>query len=255
MKIVVVGGSGLTGATLVKRLRMHGHEALSASPSSGVNTITGAGLDSVLRGSEAVIDVTNSRSFDDTAMLEFFETSTRNLLIAEAAAEVKHHVILSVVGADHMPDSGYMRAKIAQENMARDSAMPFTIVRATQYFEFLGSIANASADQGTVRLAPALIQPVAVDDVAEILIDVAIGAPANNTLEAAGPERFRLDELIRQYLQAARDARKVVTDPSARYFGAKLEEHTLTPGSSPRIGSTRFEQWLDRNSREVRSKS
>jgi uncharacterized protein YbjT (DUF2867 family) len=249
MKIVVIGGSGLTGTRLVQRLRMHGHETISASPSSGIDTITGAGLDTVLTGTEVVIDATNSRSFEDALILKFFETSTRNLLTAEAVAKIKHHVLLSVVGADRMSDSGYMRAKVAQENLVHTSARSFTIVRATQYFEFLGTIANVSTNQDTVRLSPAFVQPIALDDVAEALVDVAVSTPVNNTVELAGPERFRLDELIQQYLHALRDPREVRTDPYARYFGAQLDEYSLTPGNNPRIGVTRFEKWLDRDSR------
>lgn len=255
MKIVVIGGSGLTGTKLVQRLRMHGHDTISASSSSGVNTVTGTGLDTVLIGAEVAIDVTNTRSFEDVQMLKFFETSTHNILSAEAVADVKHHVILSVVGADRMPDSGYMRAKVAQENLVHASTRSFTIVRATQYFEFLGTIANVNTDQDVVRLPPAFTQPVAVDDVAEALVDIAVGTPGNNTIELAGPERFRLDELIQKYLNVIRDPREVISDPSARYFGAKLDEHSLTPGNNPRIGSTRFEQWLDRDSSVPRMES
>jgi uncharacterized protein YbjT (DUF2867 family) len=246
MKIVVVGGSGLIGTKLVHRLRMHGHETIAASPSSGVDSITGAGLASVLADTQVVVDVTNSPSPDDTMALKFFETSTRNLLAAEAVAKVEHHIVLSIVGADRLSDSGYMRAKIAQENLVRTSAVPFTILRATQFFEFLGVIARASTDQDTVRLSPAFVQPVAADDVAEALADVAVGAPANSTVELAGPERFRLDELVQRYLSAIQDPRQVKTDTYARYFGAQLDERSLTPSDNPRIGSTRFEQWLDR---------
>jgi len=245
MRIVVIGGSGLIGSKLVKKLHMRGHETIAASPSSGVNTITGAGLDKVLMGSEVVIDVTNSRSFEDTGIMNFFETSTRNLLTAEAAANVKHHFILSVVGADRMPDSGYMRAKVTQENLVRSTARPFTILRSTQFFEFLGVIAGANTKQDMVRLPAALVQPVAADDVAEALADIAVSPPANNTVELAGPERFRLDELIQQYLASIQDPREVTTDPDARYFGAKLDELSLTPTDNPRIGPMRFERWLD----------
>lgn len=247
MRIVVVGGSGQIGSKLVQKLHTRGHETISASPSMGVNTMTGAGLDKVLQGIEVVIDVTNSRSLEATAIMDFFTTSTRNLLAAERAANVKHHAILSVVGADRMPDSGYMRAKIAQENLVRTSAKPFTILRATQFFEFLGVIAQANTNQDTVRLPSAFIQPVAAIDVAEALVDVAVNPPTADMLELAGPERFRLDELIHQYLAAIQDPRKVISDPDARYFGAKLDDLSLTPTENPRIGSMRFERWLDQN--------
>lgn len=255
MKIVVIGGSGLIGTKLVQKLHMRGHETIAASPSSGVNTITGAGLDKVLMDIEVVIDVTNSLSFEDTAIMNFFETSTRNLLTAEAAANVKHHVVLSVAGANRMPDSGYMRAKVAQENLVRSSAKPFAILRATQFFEFLGVIANASTNQDTVRLPPAFVQPVAAVDVAEALADIAVSPPANNIIELAGPERFRLDELIQRYLASIQDPREVTTDPYARYFGAKLDELTLLPTDNARIGSTRFEQWLDHDGDVLDTKS
>ncbi|MBE7432275.1 MAG: SDR family oxidoreductase [Anaerolineales bacterium] len=255
MKIVVIGGSGLIGTKLVQKLHMRGHETIAASPSSGVNTITGAGLDKVLMDIEVVIDVTNSRSFGDTAIMNFFETSTRNLLTAEAAANVKHHVILSVAGANRMPDSGYMRAKVAQENLVRSSAKPFAILRATQFFEFLGVIANASTNQDMVRLPPAFVQPVAAVDVAEALADIAVSPPANNIIELAGPERFRLDELIQRYLASIQDPREVTTDPYARYFGAKLDELTLLPTDNARICSTRFEQWLDHDGDVLDTKS
>lgn len=245
MRIVVIGGSGLIGTKLVQKLHIHGHETIAASPSSGVNTITGAGLDKVLMDTEVVIDVTNSRSFEDTAVMDFFETSTRNLLTAEAVANVTHHAILSVVGANRMPDSGYMRAKVAQENLVRSSDKPFTILRATQFFEFLGAIANASTNQDMVCLPPAFVQPVAAVDVAETLADIAVNPPANDTVELAGPERFRLNELVQQYLASIQDPREVTTDPNARYFGAKLDEQSLTPTDNPRIGSMHFERWLD----------
>lgn len=255
MRIVVIGGSGLIGTKLVQILRMRGHETISASPSSGIDTITGAGLDKALMDTEVVVDVTNSRSFEDAAIMNFFETSTRNILTAEAAAKIKHHVVLSVVGVDRMPDSGYMRAKATQENLVRSSAGSFTILRATQFFEFLGVIANASTDQDLVRLLAASIQPVAAVDVAEELADIAVSSPANNTIELAGPERFRLDELIQQYLRSTKDQREVITDPTARYFGAKLDELTLVPTNNPRIGSTRFKQWINQNGNELDDKS
>jgi len=246
-----MGGSGRIGTKLVQKLRIHGHDVISASRSSGINTVTGEGLDKILTGAEAVIDVTNSRSFEDAMILNFFESSTRNILTSETTAKVKHHVILSVVGADRMPDSGYMRAKVAQENLVHTSARSFTIVRATQFFEFLGTIADASADQGTIHLPPVFIQPVAADDIAEVLAEVAVGTPMNHTVEFAGPERFHLDELIRQYFSGIQDLREVITDPSAKYFGAQLEKHALMPGDNSRIGATRFKQWLDLNNREL----
>jgi len=255
MRIVVIGGSGLIGTRLVQELRLRAHETVAASPSSGVNTVTGAGLDKVLMGTGVVIDVTNSRSLEDTAIMNFFETSTRNLLNAETVADVKHHVILSVVGADRMPDSGYMRAKVAQEDLVRSSARPFTILRATQFFEFLGVIANASTSQDMLRLPPAFVQPVAAVDVAGALADIAEGQPANSTVELAGPERFRLNELIQRYLASIQDPREVRTDPDARYFGAKLDELSLTPADNPRIGSTRFESWLDHDGDVLDAKS
>lgn len=246
MKIVVVGGSGLIGTKLVHCLRLHDHETIAASPSSGVDSIAGTGLASALVDTQVVVDVTNSPSLDDTLVLKFFETSTRHLLTAGAVAKVEHHIVLSIVGADRLSDSGYMRAKVAQENLVRDSAVPFTILRATQFYEFLDVIAGASTDGDTVRLSPAFVQPGAADDVAEALADVAIGAPANSTIELAGPERFRLDELVRRFLSAIKDPRKVKTDAHAPYFGAQLDEFSLMPGDNARIGSTRFEQWLNR---------
>lgn len=253
MKIVVAGGSGLIGTKLVHRLRERGHESIVASPSSGVDTLTGEGLASALADAQAVVDVTNSPSIEDTAVLKFFEISTRNILTAEKVATVKHHVVLSIVGADRLLDSGYMRAKVAQENLVRANIVPFTILHATQFFEFLGVIAGASTDRNTVRLSSALVQPIAADDVAATLTDIAVGAPINGTIELAGPERFRLDELIRRYLSVIRDPRQVITDPDARYFGAKLEERSLIPDDNPRIGSFRFEHWLgrDRGAREI----
>jgi uncharacterized protein YbjT (DUF2867 family) len=244
MKIVVIGGSGLIGKKLVDTLRDSGHEALAASPTSGVNTLTGVGLSKALEGAAVVVDVTNSPSFEDTAVLNFFETSTRNLLRAAADADVGHHVALSVVGADRLPDSGYMRAKVAQEALIRSATVPYTIVRATQFFEFLGGIAGASTDGGTVRLPPARIQPIAADDVAAALAAVAVGTPVNGIVEVAGPEPLPLDELVRRFLRATDDARPVIADARARYFGAALNDSSLMPGDNPRLGSTRFERWL-----------
>lgn len=244
MKIVVIGGSGLIGTKLVRKFRSLGHEVLAASPSSGVNTLTGEGLASALEGAQVVVDVTNSPSFDDEAVLRFFETSGRNLLAAEAAAGVGHHVALSVVGADRLTDCGYMRAKVAQEGLIRSAGIPYTILRATQFFEFVGAIAGMSSNGDTVHLPPARMQPVAADDVAAALTDIAVNKPANGTVEVAGPEPIRMDELVRRWLASTRDARQVTTDAQVRYFGAALDDRSLTPGDNPRISPTRFEDWL-----------
>lgn len=244
MKIVVIGGSGLIGTKLVNNLRQHGHEVVAASPSSGVNTITGEGLANALAGAQVVVDVANSPSFEDRAVLEFFETAGRNLLAAEAAAGVGHHVALSVVGTDRLLASGYFRAKMAQENLIKASKIPYTILRSTQFFEFVSAIAQSATEGQTVRLPPALMQPVVSDDVAAALADVAVKVPLNGTVELAGPEPIRLDELVRRFLSATRDARKVTTDVHARYFGTEVNDQTLTPGDNPRIGPTRFEHWL-----------
>jgi uncharacterized protein YbjT (DUF2867 family) len=246
MKIVVIGGTGLIGKKLVHNLQQQGHEVVAASPSSGVNTLTGEGLAEALAGAEVVVDVANSPSFEDQAVLEFFETSGRNLLTAEKAAGVRHHVALSVVGTDRLLASGYFRAKMAQENLIKASTVPYTIVRATQFFEFVGGIAQSAADGQTVRLPPALMQPVASDDVARALADVAIAKPLNGTVELAGPEPIRMDELVRQYLSANQDTRQVVTDPQARYFGTAVNDQSLTPGDNPRIGPTHFADWANR---------
>jgi uncharacterized protein YbjT (DUF2867 family) len=244
MKIVVIGGSGLIGTKLVNRLRQHGHEVVAASPASGVNTITGEGLAEALADAQVVVDVANSPSFEDKAVLEFFETSGRNLLAAEAAAGVGHHVALSVVGTDRLLESGYFRAKMAQENLIKASKIPYTILRSTQFFEFMSGIAKSSTIGQTVHLSPALVQPIASDDVAAALADVAVGAPANGTVEVAGPEPLRLDELVRRFLSANQDERQVTTDVHARYFGVELNDQSLTPGDDPRIAPTRFEDWL-----------
>jgi uncharacterized protein YbjT (DUF2867 family) len=244
MKIVVIGGSGLIGSRLVTRLDGEGHEAVAASPDSGVDTITGSGLSEALESASVVVDVSNSPSFEDAAVLAFFDTSTRNLLAAEAAAGVGHHVALSVVGTERLSESGYFRAKIAQEQLIRDSSIPYSIVHATQFFEFIKSIAAAATDGNTVHLAPVLIQPIAADDVARAVGRVATGSPVNGIVEVAGPEQFRLDELIRRGLSARNDLRTVVADPHARYFGAELGERTLVPGDGARLGKTRFEDWL-----------
>ena len=247
MKIVVIGGSGLIGTKLVNKLRKSGHEVLAASPSSGVNTITGEGLAEALGGAQVVVDVANSPSWEDKAVLEFFETSSRNLLAAEAAAGVGHHVALSVVGTERLLQSGYSRAKMAQENLIKASKVPYTIVRATQFFEFVNGIAQSATDGQTVRLPPALMQPIVSDDVAAALADVAINAPVNGMIELAGPEQIRQDELVRRFLTAKQDARQVVTDVHARYYGVELNDQSLTPGDNPRIGPTRFEDWLSRS--------
>jgi uncharacterized protein YbjT (DUF2867 family) len=247
MKIVVIGGSGLIGTKLVDKLRQHGHEVVAASLSSGVNILTGAGLARALTGAQVVVDVANSPSFEDKAVLEFFETAGRNLLAAEATAGVGHHVALSVVGTDRLLASGYFRAKMAQENLIKASPIPYTIVRATQFFEFVGGIAQSATDGQTVRLPPALMQPILSDDVAAALADVAVEAPLNGTVELAGPEPIRMDELIRRFLSANRDARKVTTDVHAGYFGTAVNDQSLTPGDNPRIGPTRFQDWLSRS--------
>jgi uncharacterized protein YbjT (DUF2867 family) len=244
MKIVVIGGSGLIGTKLVNKLREKGHEALAASPTSGVNTLTGVGLSEALEGAAAVVDVANSPSFEDAAVLNFFETSTRNLLGAEEDAGVGHHVALSVVGADRIPDSGYMRAKVVQEALIRSAKVPYTIVRATQFLEFLGAIAGSSTDGGQVRLPPVRMQPIAADDVAAALAEVTVGTPVNGIVEVAGPEALPLDELVRRFLSATGDARPVIADAHARYFGAQVNDSSLTPGDKARLGSTRFEHWL-----------
>src|SRR5215470_17268428 len=244
MKIVVIGGSGLIGSKLVAKLREQGHEAVAASPNSGVNSITGEGLAEALKGAVAVVDVTNSPSWEDSAVLKFFETSTRNLLKYGAEAGVKHHVALSVVGTELLLGSGFFRAKMAQENLIKGSSNPYTIVRATQFFEFVKGIADISTEGNKVRLPPVLIQPMAADDVAGAVGQVAMGPPVNGTVEVGGPEKFRLDELVRRYLAARKDAREVVTDPHARYYGIELSERTLVPGDDARLGATHFETWL-----------
>ena len=248
MKIVVIGGSGLIGSKLVENLRKDGHEPLAAALETGVNLLTGEGLAEALDGAQVVVDVANAPAWDDAAVLDFFETASHNLLEAEMAAGVRHHVTLSVVGADRLAaESGYMRAKIAQEELVRAGPIPYTIVRATQFFEFIGRIAESGADGDTIRLSPALVQPEAADDVASTLADVAVGAPLNDTVELAGPEAFRLDELARRVLNASGDRRQVTADVHARYFGAELDDRSLTPGDDARIASTRFEDWLSRS--------
>ena len=246
MKIVIIGGTGLIGSKVVQKLRQKGNEAVPASPDTGVNTLTGTGLAEVLKGAAVVVDVSNSPSFEDTAVLNFFRTSTTNLLEAEAAADVRHHVALSVVGTDRLSESGYMRAKIAQERLIESSSIPYSIVHATQFFEFMKGIADGATDGNTVRLAPVLIQPMAAEDVATAVVRVTVGAPVNGIVEVAGPEQFRLDEIVRRYLAAREDPRSVIADPHARYYGAELGERTLVPDTNATIGETRFEDWLSR---------
>jgi uncharacterized protein YbjT (DUF2867 family) len=244
MKIVVIGGSGLIGSKLVRKLLEHGHQAVPASPDSGVNTLTGEGLAEALDSAAVVVDVSNSPSFEDAAVLNFFETSTGNLLDAEAAAGVGHHVALSVVGAERLSESGYFRAKIAQENLIKRSSIKYSIVHATQFFEFIERIADDATDGNTVRLAPVLIQPMAAEDVASAVGRISVGSPVNGIVEVAGPQQFRLDELIRRFLRERRDPREVITDPHARYFGVELDERTLLPGDDARLAETRFDDWL-----------
>jgi uncharacterized protein YbjT (DUF2867 family) len=247
MKIVVIGGSGLIGKKTVTILRQRGHEVVPASPSTGVNTVTGEGLAQALAGAQAVVDVANAPSWEDNAVLAFFETSGRNLLAAEAAARVGHHVALSVVGTDRLLASGYFRAKMAQEKLIRAGPIPYTIVRATQFFEFVVGIAQFATEGQTVRLPPALMQPIAADDVAAVMADVALAKPLNGTFDLAGPEPIRQDDLVRQFLKATADARTVVTDPKALYYGVAVNDQSLTPGDHPRLGPTRFEDWLRHN--------
>lgn len=247
MKIVVIGGTGLIGSRLVNKLREQGHDAIAAAPNTGVNTITGEGLAEVLKGASVVVDVSNSPDWDDAAVLKFFETSTRNLLKYEAAAGVRHHVALSVVGTDRLSESGYFRAKIAQEKLIQESSIPYSIVHATQFFEFLKGLADISMDSGKVHLPHVLFQPMAADDVAEAVARVALGAPVNGIVEVAGPEQFRVDELVKRRLAALKDSREVIADPNARYGGAKVTERTLVPGKDARLSKTRFETWLSQS--------
>jgi uncharacterized protein YbjT (DUF2867 family) len=248
MKIVVIGGTGLIGSKLVEELRKDGHEPLAASPESGVNALTGEGLTEAFEGAQVAVDVANGPVSDDAALLEFFETSSRNLLAAEKAAGVGHHVTLSIVGADRLPESGYFRAKVAQEKVVKAGPVPYTIVRATQFFEFINRIADSSTNGDTVRLPPVLVQPEAADDVAGTLADVAVGAPLNDTVKLAGPESFRLDELVQRVLTENKDPRHVIADVHARYFGAELDDRSLTPEEDARVASTTFGDWLSRGS-------
>jgi uncharacterized protein YbjT (DUF2867 family) len=247
MKIVVIGGAGLIGSKTVSILRQNGHEAIAASRKSGIDTITGAGLDKALAGAQVVIDLANSPSFEDRAVLEFFETSGRNLLAAEAAAGVGHHVVLSIVGTDRSPDNGYFRAKIAQEKLIEASNIPYTIIRATQFMEFLGGIADSSTDGNTVRLSPGLFQPIAAEDVAPLVAEVALAAPRNGIVEIAGPERAPFNEIVARYLKAVGDPREVVCDPAARYWGGRVEERSLVPLGEARLGRIGLDEWLRRS--------
>jgi uncharacterized protein YbjT (DUF2867 family) len=244
MKLVIIGGTGLIGSKLVTKLREQGHEPVAASPDTGVNTLTGEGLAEVLDGASVVVDVSNSPSFEEAAVMWFFTTSTRNLLEYASAAGVGHYVALSVVGTERLPDSPYLRAKNAQETLIKGGGIPYSIVHATQFFEFVTRIADEATDGSTVRLPPAFIQPMAADDVAKAVGTIAVGAPLNGTVEVAGPQRFRFDELIRQGLGARNDRREVVVDPHARYFGAELGERSLIPGDDARLGEIRFQEWL-----------
>ena len=249
MKIVVIGGTGRIGSTLVARLRTDRHEPLAASPDSGVNALTGEGLGDALEGAQVVVDVSDAPVGNGVAALDFFETSSRNLLAAETAAHVGHHVTLSVVGADRLPASDYLRAKVAQENVVKAGPVPYTILRAAQFFEGIGALADSSTNGDAVLLPPYRVQPEAADDVASALADVAIGSPLNDTVELAGPEAFRLDELVRRALEARGDRRQVITDVHARYFGAELDDGSLAPGDDARIASTRFDDWISQSSR------
>jgi uncharacterized protein YbjT (DUF2867 family) len=244
MKLVIIGGTGLIGTKLVANLRAHGHEATPASPDTGVNTITGEGLAEVLQGASVVVDVSNSPSFEEKAVMDFFTTSTRNLIAQAKAAGVTHYVALSVVGTERMEDSPYMRAKVAQEKLIRESGIPYSIVHATQFFEFVKSIAAAATVDNVVHMAPVMIQPVAADDVAKVVGRTAVGAPVNGIVEIGGPEQFRLDELVRQGLSARQDPRQVVLDPEYRYFGAMLSERVLLPDAGARVGEISFQEWL-----------
>jgi uncharacterized protein YbjT (DUF2867 family) len=251
MKIVVVGGTGLIGSKLVKKLRDQGHEAVAASPNTGVNSITGEGLANALKGASVVVDVTNSPSWEDAAVLKFFETSTRNLLANEAVARVGHHVALSVVGTDRLLESGFFRAKLAQENLIKASSIPYSIVRATQFFEFVKGLADISLVGDKVHLPHVLFQPMAADDVATAVGRIAVGPPVNGIVEIAGPEQFPLDELVRRRLVTLKDPREVIADPNAGYSGAKISERTLLPGDNARLGETRFETWLTQPAAQI----
>jgi uncharacterized protein YbjT (DUF2867 family) len=247
MKIVVIGGTGLIGSKTVALLRQRGHEVLAASPNSGVNTLTGEGLPAALTGAQVVVDLANSPSFEDAAVLNFFETAGHNLLPAEAKAGVRHHVALSIVGTDRTSDNGYFRAKVAQEKLVEASGIPYTIIRSTQFLEFLGAIAASSADGDVVKLPPGLFQPIAADDVAAFVADVALAAPRNGIVEIAGPERAPFNEIVTRYLKAVGDGRQVVSDPEARYFGGRVEEHSLVPLGEVRLGGIGLDAWARRS--------
>src|SRR3954465_11065259 len=251
MKIVVIGGTGLIGSKVGRGLRQAGHEVIAASPSTGVNSITGEGLPQAMASTQVVVDLANSPSFEDKAVLEFFETSGRNLMAAEVEAGVRHHVALSIVGTDRTPDNGYFRAKVAQEKLIEASSVPYTIIRATQFLEFLGGIAASSAEGDKVRISTGLFQPIAADDVAVIVADVALAEPANGIVEIAGPERAPFNEIVAHFLKAVGDPREVVGDPEARYFGGVVEERSLVPLGEARLGPTRFEDWLKQSPRHA----
>ena len=251
MKIVVIGGTGLIGSKVVSKLREHGHDPVAASPASGVNSVTGEGLAEALEGAQVVVDVSNAPDWDDDAVMHFFQTSSQNLISAEAAAGVRHHVALSVVGTERLQESGYFRAKLAQEKLIQASSIPYSIVHATQFFEFMDGIADAGTIGDTVRLPPALIQPMAADDVASAVARVAAGPPLNGVVEVAGPEVFRLDELIRGRLSARNDAREVITDPQARYYGIAPSERTLLPGDDARLGEIGLDDWTDKGTAQA----
>ena len=255
MKIVVVGGTGLIGSKLVTKLSTLGHDAVAAAPNTGVNTLTGEGLAEVLKGAKVVVDVSNSPSFADDAVMKFFETSTRNLLFYEAAAGVGHHVALSIVGSERIPDSGYMRAKVAQEKLIKESPIPYSIVHATQFFEFIKSIADAATTGNIVRIPPVAFQPIAAEDVASAVTKVAVGLPRNGTIEIAGPERFGFDEFLRRGLRARNDPRQVIADPKARYFGAELSENSLVPIDDAQLGEIRFEDWVNQSGSQAAKSS
>jgi uncharacterized protein YbjT (DUF2867 family) len=247
MKIVVIGGTGLIGSKTVAILRQGGHEVVAGSPKHGINSITGEGLQEAMAGAHVVIDLANAPAWEDQAVLEFFQTSSRNILAAEAAAGVRHHVALSIVGTDRMPDNGYFRAKVAQERLIEASGVPYTIIRSTQFMEFLGGIADSSADGNTVRLSPGLFQPIASDDVAAIVADVALAAPHYGIVEIAGPERAPFNEFVARYLKAIGDPREVVSDPEARYFGGRVDDYSLVPLGEARLGRIGLDEWLRRS--------
>ena len=251
MKIVVIGGTGLIGSKLVNKLHEQGHEAVAAAPNTGVNTLTGEGLAEALKGASVVVDVSNSPSWEDAAVLNFFETSTRNLLTSEAAAGVGHHVALSVVGTQRLSESGYFRAKIAQEKLIKESSIPYSIVQATQFFEFVKGLADISMVGDKVHSPPVLFQPMAADDIATLVGRIAVGTPVNGTVEIGGPEQFRMDELVRRRLAQLGDPREVVADPNALYSGAKINDRTLVPGDNARLGETRYEAWVNQTTAEI----